>query len=66
MNEPHNKDNFLVEITPEVMTELNDLYRHADADPVAELHYSPYWKEMRLRELMQPAGENDESNSDQD
>lgn len=47
MNEPRDKDNFLIEITPEVMNELNRLYMHSDTEPVVELHYSPYWKEMQ-------------------
>lgn len=40
---PRNENNFLVEITPEVMDELNRLYMHSDDEPIAELHYSPYW-----------------------
>jgi hypothetical protein len=43
---PHNTDNFLVEITPEVMNELNQLYMHSDKQPIVELHYSPYWKKL--------------------
>lgn len=43
MNEPHDKSNFLVEITPEVMDELNRLYMQSDEEPIVELHYSPYW-----------------------
>ncbi len=37
------KSNFLIEITPEVMAELNRLYMHSDTEPVVELHFSPYW-----------------------
>ena len=47
MNTPHDKDNFLIEVTPEVMSELNRLYMHSDDEPVVELHYSPYWKELK-------------------
>ena len=45
--QPRNENNFLIEITPEVMRELNQLYLRADESPVIELHYSPYWKDMR-------------------
>ncbi len=41
--QPRNKKNFLIEVTPEVMAELNRLYMYSDEDPVAELYYSPYW-----------------------
>ena len=41
---PRNENNFLVEITPEVMSELNRIYMHSDDEPIVELHYSPYWK----------------------
>lgn len=44
MNEPRNKENFLIEVTPEVMDELNRIYMHSDIEPVEELHFSPYWK----------------------
>ena len=44
---PRNDKNFLVEITPEVMDEIRRLYRLTDEDPIAELHYSPYWKELK-------------------
>lgn len=46
---PRNKDNFLIEVTPEVMRELSDLYMHVDESPVVELHYSPYWKDLLRR-----------------
>ena len=42
---PRNENNFLVEVTPEVMSELNRQYMHTETEPVAELHYSPYWKD---------------------
>lgn len=41
---PRNEDNFLVEITPEVMGELHRLYMHSEDEPIVELHYSPYWR----------------------
>lgn len=44
MNEPRNKENFLIEVTPEVMDELNRIYMHSEIEPVEELHFSPYWK----------------------
>ena len=40
---PHDEKNFLVEITPEVMDELNRQYMHVDDEPIVELHFSPYW-----------------------
>lgn len=42
---PRDKNNFLVEIKPEVMDELNRLYVYSDDsfEPIAELHFSPYW-----------------------
>ena len=43
---PVNPDNFLVEITTQIMDELNQLYMHSDEQPVAELHYSPYWGKL--------------------
>lgn len=46
MNQPHDKNNYLIEITTEVMDELNRLYMQSDTEPVAELHYSPYWKKQ--------------------
>lgn len=41
---PRDENNFLIEVTPEVMDELNRIYMHSDDEPVEELHYSPYWK----------------------
>lgn len=49
MSEPRNKDNFLIEVTPEVMDELNRLYMHVEDEPVVELHYSPYWKKLNAQ-----------------
>jgi len=40
---PKNADNFLVEITPEVMDLLNRMYMNVDEEPIVELHYSPHW-----------------------
>lgn len=50
MPEPRDKNNFLIEVTPEVMDELNRLYMHSDEEPVVELHYSPYWKRQETKE----------------
>jgi len=44
---PQNESNFVIEVTQEVMDELNRLYRLVDESPVEELHYSPYWKEVK-------------------
>jgi len=38
------EQNFLIEVTPDVMNELNRLYMNADEEPIVKLHYSPYWK----------------------
>lgn len=43
MNEPHNKNNFLIEVTPEQLEELRKAYQYSDDDGYVELHYSPYW-----------------------
>jgi hypothetical protein len=51
---PRNESNFLVEITPEVMDELNRLYMHSDEEPIAELHYSPYWKNNQPQKDTRP------------
>ncbi len=45
--QPKDDKNFLVEITPEVMDELNQLFMHSDEEPIVELHYSPYWKLLK-------------------
>lgn len=43
---PRNEDNFLIEISPEVMHEIHRLLSEEDDDSI-ELHYSPYWKEQK-------------------
>lgn len=45
---PDNSGNFLIEVTPEVINELNRLYMHSDTEPVVVMHYSPYWGEAEL------------------
>ena len=47
MSEPHNKDNFLIEVTPEVLNELKQLYLYAENPDPYELHYSPYWRTIK-------------------
>ena len=47
MSEVKDENNFLIEITPEVMTKLNDAYFNSDEEPVTVLHYSPYWRTSR-------------------
>lgn len=44
MNTPTNNDNFLIEVTPEVMSEINHIWMNAETEPIVQLHYSPYWK----------------------
>ena len=46
MIEPTNRDNFIIEVTPEILDELNRLYMHSDTEPVVQIYYSPYWKEL--------------------
>lgn len=41
---PRDESNYLVEVTPEVMSEINQIWMHSDTEPIAELHFSPYWK----------------------
>jgi hypothetical protein len=45
----NDENNFLIEVTPEVMNELNRLYMHSDTEPVVKLHYSPYWKHAKSK-----------------
>lgn len=47
MNKPRNEDNFLIEVTPAIMDELNRIWMNAEEEPVVELHYSPYWKKLK-------------------
>jgi hypothetical protein len=44
--QPRDENNFLIEVTPEVMNELNCLYMHSDDEPIVNLHFSPYWKDL--------------------
>ncbi len=44
MNEPRNKDNFLIEVTPEQLEELRKVYQYVDDEGYVEMHYSPYWR----------------------
>lgn len=44
---PTNENNFLIEVSPKVMGEINQMYMHSETEPVADLHYSPYWKSAK-------------------
>ena len=44
---PTDENNYLIEVTPEVMSELYSLYMRSDEEPIVELHYSPYWKKSK-------------------
>ncbi len=46
---PRNENNFLIEVTKEVMDEIRRYWMGSDDDPVAELHYSPYWKDLATK-----------------
>lgn len=46
MNQPTDKANFLIEVTPEVLDELKRLYQYAENPNPYELHYSPYWQKQ--------------------
>lgn len=48
--EPTDKNNFLIELTPNQLEELRKIYRYVDDDGYVELHYSPYWKEKLTNE----------------
>jgi len=48
---PRNQDNFLIEVTPEQLDEINDRYRYVDEEGYEEMHYSPYWKEKTNDQL---------------
>jgi hypothetical protein len=41
---PSNENNFLIEVTPEQLEELRNIYKYVDDEGYVELHYSPYWK----------------------
>lgn len=43
--EPRESTNFLIEVTPEVYSEMNRLLLDEDMNSNI-LHYSPYWKEF--------------------
>jgi hypothetical protein len=47
MSNPTNENNFLIEVTPEVMNELNRIYMFSDDEPVVMMHYSPYWQLLK-------------------
>lgn len=49
MNEPKDKKNFIIEITPEIMDELNRIYMNSDIEPVVTIHYSPYWVKQTIK-----------------
>lgn len=40
---PHDKNNFLIEVTPGQLDELNRIYQYVGEDGYEVLHYSPYW-----------------------
>lgn len=42
---PNNENNFLIEVTPKTMQEINIRLTDNNKDPIYELHYSPYWKD---------------------
>lgn len=42
---PQEKTNFLIEVTPEVYSEINRLLEEDDYNSIV-LHYSPYWSEF--------------------
>lgn len=44
---PNDENNYLIEVTPETMHEINILWMHSEQGPVVELHYSPNWKERK-------------------
>jgi len=50
--QPKGKKNFIIEVTPEVMSEINRIWMHSDEEPVVELYYSPYWKEIKTEEQL--------------
>lgn len=60
---PKNPDNFLIEVTPEVIYELNRLYMHSDTEPVVVMHYSPYWREFAQLAPNQPTKANKEKDN---
>ena len=58
--EPRDKTNFLVEVTPEVYSEIKRCLLDEDTDSIV-MHYSPYWKEFAQLAPNQPTkGEDNE------
>lgn len=47
---PQEKTNFLIEVTPEVYSEINRLLEEDDYNSIV-LHYSPYWSEFRQKTI---------------
>ena len=47
MNQPTNKENFLIEVTPALYDRIKQELSYEFVDENVELHYSPYWKEMK-------------------
>lgn len=45
--QPNDKENFLIEVTPEQLGELRKIYQYVDEEGYVELHYSPYWKSLK-------------------
>ncbi|MDB5422579.1 MAG: hypothetical protein JWR59_2526 [Brevundimonas sp.] len=50
MNQPTDKNNFIIEVTSEQLDKLRDLYIYVDEEPYVDMHYSPYWKEVSSNE----------------
>jgi len=47
MNQPNNKENFLIEVTPEQLDKIRELHRYVDEEGYEEIHYSPYWSRLK-------------------
>lgn len=47
MNQPSNKENFLIEVTPEQLDTLTNLFKYVEeTEGYEEIHYSPYWGKL--------------------
>ena len=51
---PSDKNNFLIEVTPEQLDELRKIYQYVDEVGYEVLHYSPYWNYKKPNKPEEP------------
>ena len=57
MNQPTDKKNYLIEVTPEQLNELSKIYQYVDEEGYVDMHYSPHWKKINAQFNPTEAGE---------